>query len=471
MSARPIPYLLIVLLCQCTDRPLSDESGGSSGSSGETSATDSTPTTTIDPSVPPTTDPPTTDPPTTDPPTTTPTTPTFPTTDPTTTTFPTTDTDDTSTTVDPSTSSSTTVDPSTTETTDTTTDTPVVFNPLALELADFDGDGLLDLLTLGVDESLAIASHFERGVGDGTFAPFIDAGLLASASAFPTIGALDNTPGVDVILDKAGPPLAISRWAGDGPFEAWMDVDVVNILLNTRVLDGEADGDSDIYALWATEEPKKFGVTFLPNGDGNFFFSPVNTQIGTVSIVGIDPNGLLVGDLNGDSIADALVFQSTKHDGLLRVFGSIQGVFSQSKVLTPGITPWVGDLADMDGDLDLDAVFLSQDPPSVVTLINDGTGEFVVGDTVQVPEGFTPFTFDIADLVDDANLDVAVVDDSSAFVTVWTGEGGTLDTMPTQTALPSPAVRVVAGKIDGDDKDDLALATFAVGTVTVILSP
>jgi hypothetical protein len=95
----------------------------------------------------------------------------------------------------------------------------------------------------------------------------------------------------------------------------------------------------------------------------------------------------------------------------------------------------------------------------------------VVGDTVPVPDGFKPFTLDIADLVGDDNLDVAVVDDSSAFVTVWTGKGGALDTMPTQTPLPSPAVRVVAGKIDGDDKDDLALATFAVGTVTVLLSP
>jgi hypothetical protein len=466
-----MPYLLIALLCQCADRPLSEESGGSSGSSGETGATDSTPTTTIDPSVPPTTDPPPTEPPTTDPPTTTPTTPTTITTDPTTTTFPTTDTDETSTTVDPSTSSSTTVDPSTTETTDTTTDDPVVFNPLALELADFDGDELLDLLTLGVDETLAIASRFERGNGDGTFAPFVDAGLLASASAFPTIGALDNTPGADVILDKAGPPLSISRWVGDGPFEPWMDVDVVNILLNTKVLDGDKDGDGDVYALWATEEPKKFGVTFVPNSDGNFFFSPVDTQVGTVSIVGIDPNGLLVGDLNGDGIADALLFQSTKLNSFLRVFGTPQGAFAQPKVLTPGVIPWVGDLADMDGDLDLDAVFLVQEPRSVVTLINDGAGNLVVGDTVPVPDGFKPFTLDIADLVGDDNLDVAVVDDSSAFVTVWTGKGGALDTMPTQTPLPSPAVRVVAGKIDGDDKDDLALATFAVGTVTVLLSP
>jgi len=468
MSARPIPYLLFVLLCQCTDRPLSEESGGSSGTTGGTDATDSAPpTTTLDPTIPPTTESPTTEPPTTDPPTTTPTTIT---TDTTTTTSPTSDTDDTSTTVDPSTSS-TTVDPSTTETTDTTTEDPVVFNPLALELADFDGDGLLDLLTLGVDESQAIASRFEHGNGDGTFAPFIDAGLLASASAFPTIGALDNTPGADVILDKAGPPLSISRWVGDGPFAAWMDVDVVNILLNTKVLDGDKDGDGDVYALWATEEPKKFGVTFVPNSDGNFFFSPVDTQVGTVSIVGIDPNGLLVGDLDGDGIADALLFQSTKENSFLRVFGTPQGAFAQPKVLTPGVTPWVGDLADMDGDLDLDAVFLVQTPPSVVTLINDGAGNLVVGDTVQVPDGFKPFTLDIADLVGDQNLDVAVVDDSSPVVTVWTGTGGALDTMPTQTPLPSPAVRVVAGKIDGDDKDDLALATFAVGTVTVLLSP
>jgi hypothetical protein len=125
----------------------------------------------------------------------------------------------------------------------------------------------------------------------------------------------------------------------------------------------------------------------------------------------------------------------------------------------------------MDGDLDLDAVFLVQEPRSVVTLINNGAGDFTVGDTVQAPDNFKPFTLDIADLVGDDNLDVAVVDDSSAVVTVWTGMGGALDTMPTQTPLPSPAVRVVAGKIDGDDKDDLALATFAVGTVTVLLSP
>jgi hypothetical protein len=476
MSAYRILYLApLALLCHCTDRPGLEDTGETSASSSGTGTTDGgTFPTTTDPTVPPTTDPPTTTPPmtTSEPPTTDP-----PTTDPPTTTPTTLTTDPTTTTLDTTDPSTTTTDTSTTDTSetsstdDTSTGDPGVFTPLALELADFDGDGLLDLLTLGSDEVLAVESRFELGHGDGTFEPFIDAGL-ASTSAFPTIGSLDTTPGVDVILDKAGPPLSIFRWVGEGPFQSWMEVEVDNILLNTKVFDGEKDGDGDIYALWATTEPKKFGLTFAPSSDGNFFFEPVDTQVGTVSIVGIDPNGLLVGDLNGDGIADALLFQSAKLDSFLRVFGTPQGAFAQPKVITPGVVPWGGELADMDNDLDLDVVLAVLEPPSVVTLKNDGLGNLTVGDTAPAPNGFKPFSIKVADLVGDASLDVAAIDDASAFVTVWTGEGdGTLDATPSQTDLPSPAVRVLAGKIDGDDKADLVLATFAAGQATVILSP
>ena len=94
-----------------------------------------------------------------------------------------------------------------------------------------------------------------------------------------------------------------------------------------------------------------------------------------------------------------------------------------------------------------------------------------MGQSVAIVGWFNPFTIAVADLDADDHLDVAVIDDQTAELRLWAGTGkGTL-AGPLITALPSPAVRVVAAKLDANDSQDLVLATFAAGDVTILLSP
>ena len=428
------PGLAAVLaLCHCVDRPVDLTAGGStSNDTGGGPSGDQTPTDGSTPS------------------------------------------DPTQSTVDPGdTTSDPPPDPTTTTTdpdaTGDETSDPLHFTPTALELADFDGDGELDLLLLGTSDK-QLFSRLRQGHGDGSFAAGVDDQLFA-ASTFPQVGALDTFPGVELMLGLGAQGLTALRWDVDSFTDAG-EIVIQNSLINSRVADHEADGDSDVYALWVTPDKDAFGVTLIVNVNGIHFATPVDSVLGTAVQDGILPDGLLVGDLDGDGRPDVLVYQRGAPDSFVRAIGTPDRTFVQPAVQTPGVTPWAGALADMNGDGDLDAVFAVQQPPSLVVLANDGAGNFSLGASAPAPVGFNPFDLAVADVSGTGALDVAVIDDAAAVLVVWTGTGdGGLDAAPLQTGLPSPAIRVLAGKIDDDARDDLAIATHGAATVTVLLSP
>ena len=380
---------------------------------------------------------------------------------------------------DPTATTSTTSTTSTTDTSDTTVDPsdsdsdsstgPVqVFTPLALEVQDFDGDGERDLLVLGVDNLDGTVGRISLGLGDGTFMPEVDAGL-AGASAFPVVGELDGTPGVDVMMAQMDGGAEVFRWDGDG-FISWKLFTNANVPRTHVVADAESDGDDDIVWLWWTKNSLEFGLSVRPNG-GGFFFAPVDTKVGVIADIGIAPGSLLVGKLNPGDAADALVFEADKPKGFLRMFGSDQGLFGQAKFVLPQLRPWVATLGDFDEDGDPDILVLERALPRLVLVLDDGAGTFSVGPIVPIAGPFNPFTFAVADLDADKHLDVAVVDDTTPEVRVWSGNGLGMFAGPVVTPLPSPAVRVIAAPLDGDPKTDLVLATFASGDVTILISP
>lgn len=449
------------------------ESGTTDGATGGTTfapttvSTSSPPTTTVDPSgVTVTTDPTvstvttvSSDPVTTDPVTSDPTITTTTTTDPTIT---------TTSTTDPSSTSTTTTTDSTDSDSDTSTGPVQMFTPLALEVQDFDGDGERDLLVMGVDNFDGTVGRLSLGLGDGTFKPAIDAGL-SGASAFPVVGELDGTPGVDVMLAQQGGDVEVFRWNGD-TFVSWKLFTNANVPRTHVVNDFDADDDDDIVWLWWTKDSLEFGLSVRPNG-GGFFFAPVDSKLGPIADIGIAPGSLLVGRLDAGDAADALIFEADKPKGFLRVFGNKMGVFGQPKFVLPALRPWVATLGDFDEDGDQDILMIERDPARLVLALGDGAGGFTVGTSVPVVGPFKPLTLAVADLDGDTHLDVAVVDDLTPELRQWSGDGKGAFAGPSVTALPAPAVRVIAAPLDADAKPDLILATFAAGDVTIVLSP
>lgn len=448
-----IPLGLSLLLAACADRPASTSEDGSSGGSSSTgpdttSTSQPTTSTTVDPTTA-----------TTLPPTST-------TIDETTTT--TTATTTTTTTTTTGETTSTTGDETTGE--GSSTGPEQVFTPLALEVSDFDGDGLADLLVMGHDNFDGVLGRLSRGLGDGTFMPAIDPGL-SGQSAFPVIGELDGLPGSEVMVAEAGDKVRIFRWDGDA-FVSWKLLANLNTARTNSIADADSDGDGDILWLWWKNMNTEFGLSLRPNAGDGTFFAPVHTDVGVIMDLALAPGSMLIGKLDADDFADALIFEADQQKGFLRVFGSKTGSFGGPSFVAPQVRPWVAQLGDFDENGTLDVLAVEHTSPArLVLATGDGKGGLAVAGAVDVALPFRPFTIAVADLDADSHLDVAAVDDQNPELLVWSGAGDGTFSAPTSTPLPSPAVRVHAAKLDAGDTVDLVAATFAAGDVTVLLTP
>lgn len=352
--------------------------------------------------------------------------------------------------------------------TDGTTGPVQMFTPLALEVEDFDADGNQDLLVLGVDNFDGTVARLSRGVGDGTFMAAIDPGLTG-ASAFPVVGELDDTPGVDVMMAQEDNVVAVFRWTG-AKFEPWKSFANTTLPRTHVIADGDGDGDDDIVWLWWDANAVEFGVSVRPNG-GGFFFAPVDTKVGVIAEIGLAPQSLMVGDIDGDGDGDALVWEADKAKGFLRMFGSQQGLFGAAKFVAQGVRPWVAALGDFDEDGKLDIVTVERSPAKLVIALGDGKGAFAAGGGIDILAPFKPFTIAVADVDGDQHLDVAIVDDQTPEVRIFPGNGDAGFLAPKSVGLDSPAVRVHARALDAQLPLDLAVATFAAGDVTIVLNP
>jgi hypothetical protein len=305
-------------------------------------------------------------------------------------------------------------------------------------------------------------------VGVGSFLAAIDAGLHG-ASAFPVGGELDDTPGVDVMMAQEDNVVEVFRWTG-ATFESWKSFDNTTLPRTHVIADGDGDGDDDIVWLWWDAKAVEFGVSVRPNG-GGFFFAPVDTKVGVIAEIGLAPQSLMVGDIDGDGDGDALVWEADKAKGFLRMFGSQQGLFGAAKFVAQGMRPWVAALGDFDEDGKLDIVAVERSPAKLVVALGDGKGAFAAGGGIDILAPFKPFTIAVADVDGDTHLDVVIVDDQTPELRIFPGNGDAGFLAPKPVALDSPAVRVHARALDAQMPLDLAVATFAAGDVSIVLNP
>jgi len=343
------------------------------------------------------------------------------------------------------------------------------FTPLSLELGDLDGDGAIDLLVTGTDGTVVTAAVLLGG-GDGTFADPIPAGL-SGCSAYPVVGMLSDDARADALVAGCGEILDAFAGQPDGtlaPWSAWPTVGAAPVR-STVIADFESDGDADVMAMFVSQTgiSTRVYVRLWRSNDGVGFWSSDSTPIGEIDESGFDPNRMVAGHFDGDGLVD-LALTDQGHD-VVRLRGVLPESFAVPLELGVEVSPWSTIATDLDGDGLDDLLVSSHDDLALQVLANAGDGEFSPQPAVELVD-FAPYDTAVGDLDGDGSIDAAMVDATQSAVRWLVGDGQGGLGAPEQRALASAAIRVHAADVNGDDHDDLVLATFAADSITLLLS-
>ncbi|MEM9456818.1 MAG: FG-GAP-like repeat-containing protein [Myxococcota bacterium] len=408
-------------------------------------------------------------------------------------------------------------------------------DPDSIALADVTGDGVPDAVVTGPtsdDVVVLVANPAMNGfnapvrfitlVGaDGDGPRGLAVGDVTGDGEPDVVTANFNTDDVTVLVGIAGgatfePPVVyptdmpdVSGTAGDGPWRA-------------RLLDMDLDGDLDI----VTANTNSSDVTILLNDGAGIFGTPMifETDIGWD---GSTPRGLAVGDINADTIPDAVVAHHSSSD-IAAVAGLGAGLLapSQTTALTANSSPrgiaiadvtgegtldWVATqynsdtimratqgvsgqffttayfaddgpwgivLGDIDGDLDFDTVSATRNDSEITRTLNNGSGAFV--SSLSFASGSVPEAAALNDVTGDGLLDFITASPTQDQIRIHPGNGaGSFAASSSFTTAQSTSgqapTHVAVADVTGDglldvlsanrDSNDVSLLTNAGGGI------
>jgi hypothetical protein len=342
-------------------------------------------------------------------------------------------------------------------------------------LADFDGDGQIDIIigsgnaNLFIGYSLAVL--FNRGGGDFATA------RVSSVDHEPLGGPVslaaadfdrDGIPDV-VYADYLAYSFEILKGDANGDFSPAFHYDLPNhgAPSSLAVADLNRDGNPDLVVAVAAG----YLMIFLGKGDGTLATPAILAYaFGTPSVA--------IADLNGDGRMDLVVTsQSPFRAPLLLYFGKGDGTFSSPASYPVGGTVLSVAFGDFDGDGRIDIA--AAHPGGIVSLLfGMGDGSFSIGATSQISlPGSPPFSdyvtnLMVADFNGDGRRDLAMTlcyDRGSPpcrlAVLIGNGDG----TFQSPIIHPEPTERsFVAGDFNCDGNTDLIMNL--VSDVNALLS-
>ncbi len=267
--------------------------------------------------------------------------------------------------------------------------------PRQVAAGDFNGDGRPDLV---VTNSAADTISVLFNQGDGGFA----AQVTYPVGNYPSpvlLGDFNGDGKLDVaVANTMGATLSVLLNLGDGGFAPQVPYAVGNNPVS--LVEGDFSGNGRLDLAVANNDDNTVGV-LVGNGDGGF-----SSQV--TFAVGLGPAGLVVGDFNGDGRPDlAVAYGGADMLGVMLNQGD-GGFASEVTYGVPNscMSIAVGDF-NRDGRLDL-AVGNATDnnAGNVALFLNQGSGSFAAPVTFAV--GVRPYSMAVGDFNQDGLLDLTV---------------------------------------------------------------
>jgi len=228
--------------------------------------------------------------------------------------------------------------------------------PVAVTVADFNGDGIPDLAVVNNGFGFSDTVSYFLGKGDGTF--HSDGAFVTGTGPTQAVAAdFDGNGTMDLAVAFNG-GISIIPGLGAGMFGPRIDYPIASGAKALAVGDFNQDGKPDL----AVTTPDSV-VVLLGNGDGSF-------QPGVSYAIDFITNldSILVGDFNGDGKPDLVVGKSNNAVSIL--VGNGDGTFQPAVDIPMGQSErgWVA--GDFDGDGGLDLAAGSVGPRAVFVALN-----------------------------------------------------------------------------------------------------
>jgi hypothetical protein len=324
----------------------------------------------------------------------------------------------------------------------------------AIAMADFNGDGKLDLLTLdGSSNQISVA----LGNGDGTFQKPYSVGSVASGNIGYGLAVGDFNG--DKILDFAclsnnggatnNAEVQIFLGTGSGTFTVGntytLSLPNSTLLRQTPLTAGDVNGDGKL-DLVAVSEYSALMYVFIGNGDGTFQ-NAVSYSLLATGQTSLNAYGVTLADFNGDGKIDAAVGSDNGLTVLLNTGSGKFGTAAYYAAGTGGSTYNGIATADFNKDGKIDVVVANALGAAI--FLNSGTGTFTFKSYLN--SGAGAFAVAAPDLNADKKPDV-VVGDLNNFVWTWKGNGDGSFTAVAgySVSYEAEVLAVLIGDLNGD---------------------
>jgi hypothetical protein len=350
---------------------------------------------------------------------------------------------------------------------------PTSAYPQSIAVADFNGDGKLDMAVPVYSIGGAAGDvSILLGNGDGTFTAGPSVPATGQNANNAAVADFDGDGNMDIALSLPDAnEIQVVLGKGDGSFTALSPILLPgSYVYSVAAADLNGDGKPDLIATSCANQSL---IILLGNGDGTF------TQKSTPGVGGC-PSSVGVGDFNGDGILDLAVPLNTDATGVAStvtiLIGNGDGTFTQ-KAESPatGDNPLSVAVADFNGDGILDLAvantFVDSGQPGTVTvLLGNGDGTFTPT-SVSPATGMLPYSVAVGDVNGDGKADLVTSNVASNTFTVLLGKGDGTFAPPLSPAAGTDSLSVAVADFNGDGLADLAGADhYPNFTVTVQLS-